>query len=113
MGLVRGVVLGCVAIAVATSGCASLPGKGGPGVATGVVATQPGVLSQPGQGTTVKASFRRSHPDRKPLGDMLETIRMIVAARPDLEFKYEQRIDDSVYRFDTTDMSRDEARGPI
>lgn len=71
------------------------------------------ITSEPGGGTTVNASFRRSHPDRKPLGDMLETIHMIVAARPDLEFRYEHRIDDSVYRFDTKDMSRNEARGPI
>jgi signal transduction histidine kinase len=71
------------------------------------------ITSEPGSGTTIKASFRRSHPDRKPLGDMLETIRMIVAASPNLELRYEHRIDDSVYRFDTKDMSRNEARGPI
>jgi signal transduction histidine kinase len=71
------------------------------------------ITSEPGSGTTIKASFRQTHPDRKPLGDMLETIRMIVTASPNLELRYEHRIDDSVYRFDTKDMSRNEARGPI
>lgn len=64
------------------------------------------LLSEPGKGTTVKASFRRSHPDRKPLGDMLETIRTIMAGRPELELSYEHRIDGSVYQFDTRDMKR-------
>ena len=64
------------------------------------------VVSEPGKGTTVRATFRHSHPDRKPLGDMLETIRTLVAGRPELRLRYEHRTDDAVYRFDTLDMER-------
>lgn len=64
------------------------------------------IESEPGKGTTVRASFRHSHPDRKPLGDMLGTIRMIAAAMPELELIFEHRVNDSVYRFDTRDSKK-------
>ena len=57
--------------------------------------------SRNGEGTTVRASFRFSHPDRKPMGDVLETIRTLVAGHPEIDFLYEHRKNDSVYRFDT------------
>jgi len=47
------------------------------------------VASQPGRGTTVKAKFRLSHPDLKPLGDMAETLRTILAGRPELTLRFE------------------------
>ena len=48
--------------------------------------------SAPGRGTTVKAVFRLSHPDRQPLGDLSATLGAILAGRPDLEllFEYEK-----------------------
>jgi anti-sigma regulatory factor (Ser/Thr protein kinase) len=70
------------------------------------------IESQPGEGTTITAFFRHSHPDRKPLGDLLETIRTIVAGRPETDFKYEHRLDDSIYRIDTRDMKAGDAQGP-
>jgi signal transduction histidine kinase len=36
------------------------------------------IASTPGKGTTIRATFRRSHPDRKALGDIPETIRTIL-----------------------------------
>jgi signal transduction histidine kinase len=62
------------------------------------------LMSEPGKGTTVEVSFRHSHPDRKPLGDVVETIRTIMAGRPELGLRYEHRVDDSVYQFDTNDV---------
>ena len=57
--------------------------------------------SSPGQGTTVKATFGYSHPDRKPMGDILETIRTLVVSHPEIDFLYEHRKNGSLYRFDT------------
>jgi hypothetical protein len=51
------------------------------------------VASQPGRGTTVKAEFRLSHPDLKPLGDIAETLRAILAGRPQLSLCFEYRRD--------------------
>jgi signal transduction histidine kinase len=65
--------------------------------------------SEPGKGTAIKAVFRWSHPDRKPLGDMLETLRTIMAGRPFLELEFEHRRDDSVYRFDTREVKPEHA----
>lgn len=57
--------------------------------------------SRNGEGTTVRASFRFSHPDRKPVGDIDETIRTLVVGYPGVDFLYEHRKNDSIYRFDT------------
>jgi signal transduction histidine kinase len=57
--------------------------------------------SKPGQGTTVKATFSLSHLDRQPVGDIQETIRTLVAGHPEIDFLYEHKTNDSIYRFDT------------
>jgi signal transduction histidine kinase len=62
------------------------------------------IESEPGKGTRLKASFRRSHPDRKPLGAILETLRTIMSGRPDLQLRYEHRVDDTIMGFDTEDL---------
>lgn len=57
--------------------------------------------SKPGQGTTVKATFRYGHVDRKPLGNIHETIQTLVAGHPEVDFLFEHTRDGSSYRFDT------------
>ena len=51
------------------------------------------MLSEVGTGTTIRARFRLSHPDRKPLGDMPATVRTLLAGRPGLVIEYEHRRD--------------------
>jgi signal transduction histidine kinase len=48
--------------------------------------------SSPGRGTEVQAEFVRSHPDRKPLGDLEETIRALRASHPEIELRFRHRI---------------------
>jgi len=62
--------------------------------------------SGPGKGTTVKAFFCLSHLDRKPIGDIHETIRTLVAGNPGIDFLYEHKKNDSIYRFDTRETCR-------
>jgi len=62
--------------------------------------------SKPHEGTTVKATFRLSHPDCKPMGDINETIRTLVVAHPEIDFIYEHQKDNSIYRFDTRETGR-------
>ena len=62
--------------------------------------------SRNGEGTTVKATFRFSHPDRKPMGDIDETIRTLVVGYPGVDFLYEHKKNDSIYRFDTRETDR-------
>jgi len=62
--------------------------------------------SIPDEGTTAKATFRMSHPDCKPMGDINETIRTLVVAHPEIDFIYEHHKDNSIYRFDTRETCR-------
>ena len=51
------------------------------------------IVSESGQGTSVKAVFQLSHPNRKPLGDVAQTLRTILSGRPELHLKFEYKID--------------------
>ncbi|MHC4104436.1 MAG: ATP-binding protein [Planctomycetota bacterium] len=57
--------------------------------------------SIPNEGTTTRATFHLSHPDCKPMGDINQTIRMLVIAHPEINFVYEYHKDNSIYRFDS------------
>ncbi|MBM4324494.1 MAG: ATP-binding protein [Deltaproteobacteria bacterium] len=46
------------------------------------------IESSPGNGTKVKATFQYSHIDRKPLGDMTETMTTLLIGNPDIDFCY-------------------------
>ena len=62
--------------------------------------------SIPRLGTTVRATFRMSHPDCKPMGDINETMRMLVTGHPEINFVYEHHKDNSIYRFDTREACK-------
>jgi len=64
------------------------------------------ISSLPGAGTTVRATFRRSHPDRKPLGDISATLQALVVANPGVDFVCEQRRGAEISRFDTREIRR-------
>jgi signal transduction histidine kinase len=63
--------------------------------------------SSPGEGTTVNATFRLSHPDCKPMGDIGQTIRVLVMSHPEIDFLYEHKTDNSTYRFDTREVRKE------
>lgn len=64
------------------------------------------IASSRGAGTTVRAVFRNSHPDRKPLGDMAATLQTLVGGNPDVDFLYEHRKGTEMIRFDTREIRR-------
>lgn len=47
--------------------------------------------SKVGEGTRVRATFQYSHPDRKPLGNIAETMKILKVANPDIEFVYKYK----------------------
>ena len=63
--------------------------------------------SKPDQGTILKATFRLSHPDCKPTGDMGQTMRTLLLAHPEIDFLYEHKKDNSTCRFDTRETGRE------
>ena len=63
--------------------------------------------SRPGEGTTVEATFRLSHPDCKPMGDIGQTMQMLVVGHPEIDFLYDHKKDDSTYHFDTRETGKE------
>ena len=63
--------------------------------------------SKPGKGTTVNATFRLSHPDCKPMGDIGQTMQVLVMSHPEIDFLYEHKNDKSTYRFDTREVRKE------
>jgi len=64
------------------------------------------IESKPGQGTKVKATFGYSHIDRKPLGDIYESLKVLIVANPDINFIYEYQKNDVNYHLDTKGIKK-------
>lgn len=62
------------------------------------------VVSEPGKGTSVTASFGYSNIDRPPLGDFVNAFMLAVSSNPDIDFALTYRYCGSEYRFDTADV---------
>lgn len=61
--------------------------------------------STPGEGTVVEAAYRRSHIDRPPLGNMVETVKSLVVANPDVDFMYRHMVDDAAFSLATREIT--------
>ncbi len=59
------------------------------------------VRSRQGQGTTVEATFRLSHIDTPPLGDLGATLMCAVLGHPEANIHYRHSSDDGVFELDT------------
>lgn len=61
------------------------------------------VTSKKGYGTHIRATFKFSHIDRKPMGNIEETLKALIIAYPDVNFVFEHKIGDNVVEsFGTT-----------
>ena len=68
------------------------------------------VESIPGQGTTVRATFQLSHVDRKPLGNMVETIASLLCFGAEIDLHYVHMRGGNKVIFDSKEL-RDELGG--
>jgi hypothetical protein len=62
------------------------------------------VSSEPGKGTTVRATFQLDHIDRPPLGDVANTVILMVSANPEKDFRFSYVYNDKSYEFDTIEV---------
>ena len=62
------------------------------------------VRSVPGAGTTVKATFRLSHVDRQPLGNMVETITALLCSSVEVDVLYINSRDGGKLVFDSKEI---------
>jgi hypothetical protein len=72
------------------------------------------IRSRPGSGTSITARFVFDHIDRKPIGNMAETIINLVAGHGrNIDFLYKYRKNDLSYIFDTRIIKRSLRDVPI
>jgi anti-sigma regulatory factor (Ser/Thr protein kinase) len=72
------------------------------------------VQSQEGKGTTVTATFVHDHIDRKPLGNIADTLIALIAAKgPDIDIVYEHRRNGGGFLLDTHDIKEELQDVPI
>jgi hypothetical protein len=57
-----------------------------------------------GKGTVVEANFGLTHVDRQPLGDMVESLMVLLIGNPDVEFTYHHQKDDVVFHWSTMEL---------
>lgn len=62
------------------------------------------ISSQEESGTKVTASFQLSHIDRKPVGDMTETIVALCSGNPDTKIKYIEICNNNKFIFDSSEI---------
>ena len=62
------------------------------------------IESEVGKGTAVKASFQLSNVDRMPLGDMEDTVFMLIHMNPNLDFVYKRGLNGKSFTLDTREL---------
>jgi len=62
------------------------------------------VQTEPGAGTQVGATFRHSHIDRAPVGDMAATITTLIMGNPQTDFVYTHIINGEEFTMDTREL---------
>lgn len=62
------------------------------------------IRSESGAGTTVSAWFQHSHIDRKPIGNMADTIVVLITGNTDIDFVFRYIKDDRQYLLNTQEI---------
>jgi len=71
------------------------------------------ICSEPGKGTAVKTTFRHSHIDRAPLGDMPTALLAILLSRRSTDLAYSHRVDGQEFRFDSSEIRNELGDVPL
>ncbi len=71
------------------------------------------VNSTPGVGTKVIAFMRHGHIDRKPIGNMSDTMVTLIQGNPDVDFVYVHMRNGKEYQFDTRELRAELEEIPI
>ena len=62
------------------------------------------INSEIGIGTNVKATFQYSHIDRKPVGDMKNTLVTLMISNPEINFVYEHQDEEENFTLDSNEL---------
>jgi hypothetical protein len=69
--------------------------------------------SIPGKGTKLKATFRHSHVDRAPLGDMPSVLMVLLLSGKPIDWIYIHRVNGREFRLDTTEIKKELKEIPL
>jgi len=69
--------------------------------------------SKKGEGTRVKADFQYSHIDRKPMGDMGQTIITLIVGNPEIDLIYVHKKNSHTYTLDTRKLKAQLKEAPL
>lgn len=64
------------------------------------------IHSAPGKGTLIEADFVYSHIDRKPLGDMVRTMMVLIVGNPQVDFGYYHQKGNQSYCLNTRELRK-------
>jgi hypothetical protein len=71
------------------------------------------ILSEPGKGTSITATFQLGHIDRKPLGNMAETITALIATHRGMNILYRHMRNGTTVLLDTKEIRRRTGSAPL
>ncbi len=71
------------------------------------------IVSTPGRGTKVIAYMSYRHIDRKPMGDMAETVTTLIQGNPEVDVVYVHRKDGGEFTLDTREIRSELEEIPI
>ena len=71
------------------------------------------IQSEPGRGTVVKATFRLSHIDRAPLGDMPSALIALLLSEHPVDISYHHRVGDREFQLDTAEIRNELGDVPL
>ena len=71
------------------------------------------IKSKEGEGTQIKADFQHSHIDRKPLGNMSQTIITLVMGNPEIDFLFVHKKNGQEHSVDTRKIKAQLKEMPI
>lgn len=64
------------------------------------------IKSQKNVGTQLIATFKHSHIDRVPIGNMTETMVSLVMTEPNIDFIYIHKVNQEEFKFDTREIKQ-------
>ncbi|MBA4392452.1 MAG: ATP-binding protein [Desulfobacca sp.] len=71
------------------------------------------IRSKPGTGTTLQVTFRHSHIDRAPLGDMPSVLITALLSGTPVDWVYIHRIDGEEFRLDSSEIRKELMEVPM
>jgi anti-sigma regulatory factor (Ser/Thr protein kinase) len=71
------------------------------------------IHSRPGKGTTIKATFRHSHIDRAPLGDIPSVLMTVLFAENQIDWLYSHKVNQEEFRLESSEIRKELVDIPI